>query len=197
MIMGYFSYLSEFVFFLLILPQSWTHNISKEKEFLRKLVKANVITDLTNGIWVYTHPQSPSAFPQGLLNRKRGKGSTLGERTFRFRVACTLPGLSYQRRLFEEKKDTGEFLWRVAHMCLLNQRLLLTEAGREVGGGHRQDRICPLPVLSRDGRSKALPVLCFNVYNFIYPSPPPLPGITWMVRAEVTYRYQNLVWLAG
>lgn len=136
MIMGYFSYLSEFVFFfLLILPQSWTHNISKEKEFLRKLVKANVITDLTNGIWVYTHPQSPSAFPQGLLNRKRGKGSTLGERTFRIRVACTLPGLSYQRRLFEEKKDTGEFLWRVAHMCLLNQRLLLTEAGREVGGG--------------------------------------------------------------
>lgn len=31
-------------------PQSWTHNIPKEKEFLRKLVKANVITDLTNGI---------------------------------------------------------------------------------------------------------------------------------------------------
>lgn len=30
--------------------QSWTHNIAKEKEFLRKLVKANVITDLTNGI---------------------------------------------------------------------------------------------------------------------------------------------------
>lgn len=31
-------------------PQSWTHNISKEKEFLRKLVKANIITDLTYGI---------------------------------------------------------------------------------------------------------------------------------------------------
>lgn len=31
--------------------QSWTHNISKEKEFLRKLVKANIITDLTKGIW--------------------------------------------------------------------------------------------------------------------------------------------------
>ncbi|KAI1883315.1 hypothetical protein AGOR_G00243930 [Albula goreensis] len=30
--------------------ESWTHNISKEKEFLRKLVKAKVITDLTNGI---------------------------------------------------------------------------------------------------------------------------------------------------
>ncbi|XP_051944656.1 ST3 beta-galactoside alpha-2,3-sialyltransferase 3b isoform X1 [Hippocampus zosterae] len=30
--------------------ESWTHNISKEKEFLRKLVKANVISDLTNGI---------------------------------------------------------------------------------------------------------------------------------------------------
>ncbi|XP_039671306.1 ST3 beta-galactoside alpha-2,3-sialyltransferase 3b isoform X3 [Perca fluviatilis] len=30
--------------------ESWTHNIAKEKEFLRKLVKANVITDLTNGI---------------------------------------------------------------------------------------------------------------------------------------------------
>lgn len=30
--------------------QSWTHNIAKEKEFLRKLVKANVISDLTNGI---------------------------------------------------------------------------------------------------------------------------------------------------
>nr|XP_061795150.1 CMP-N-acetylneuraminate-beta-1,4-galactoside alpha-2,3-sialyltransferase-like isoform X2 [Nerophis lumbriciformis] len=32
------------------MKESWTHNISKEKEFLRKLVKANVITDLTNGI---------------------------------------------------------------------------------------------------------------------------------------------------
>lgn len=37
------------VFFLFVL-QSWTHNISKEKEFLRKLVKANIITDMTNGI---------------------------------------------------------------------------------------------------------------------------------------------------
>ncbi|XP_061588621.1 ST3 beta-galactoside alpha-2,3-sialyltransferase 3b isoform X2 [Cololabis saira] len=33
-----------------VIKESWTHNISKEKEFLRKLVKANVITDLTNGI---------------------------------------------------------------------------------------------------------------------------------------------------
>ncbi|XP_045907277.1 ST3 beta-galactoside alpha-2,3-sialyltransferase 3b isoform X2 [Micropterus dolomieu] len=32
------------------IKESWTHNISKEKEFLRKLVKANVITDLTHGI---------------------------------------------------------------------------------------------------------------------------------------------------
>ncbi|XP_034038292.1 ST3 beta-galactoside alpha-2,3-sialyltransferase 3b isoform X1 [Thalassophryne amazonica] len=32
------------------IKESWTHNISKEKEFLRKLVKASVITDLTNGI---------------------------------------------------------------------------------------------------------------------------------------------------
>ncbi|KAM9323431.1 ST3 beta-galactoside alpha-2,3-sialyltransferase 3b isoform 2-T4 [Pholidichthys leucotaenia] len=32
------------------MKESWTHNIAKEKEFLRKLVKANVITDLTNGI---------------------------------------------------------------------------------------------------------------------------------------------------
>ncbi|XP_051984248.1 ST3 beta-galactoside alpha-2,3-sialyltransferase 3b isoform X2 [Xyrauchen texanus] len=32
------------------IKESWTHNISKEKEFLRKLVKSNVITDLTNGI---------------------------------------------------------------------------------------------------------------------------------------------------
>ncbi|XP_010892203.1 ST3 beta-galactoside alpha-2,3-sialyltransferase 3b isoform X4 [Esox lucius] len=32
------------------IKESWTHNISKEKEFLRKLVKAKVITDLTNGI---------------------------------------------------------------------------------------------------------------------------------------------------
>ncbi|XP_046778720.1 CMP-N-acetylneuraminate-beta-1,4-galactoside alpha-2,3-sialyltransferase isoform X10 [Gallus gallus] len=29
---------------------SWTHNIQREKEFLRKLVKARVITDLTSGI---------------------------------------------------------------------------------------------------------------------------------------------------
>ncbi|KAM9325642.1 CMP-N-acetylneuraminate-beta-1,4-galactoside alpha-2,3-sialyltransferase isoform 3-T3 [Gastrophryne carolinensis] len=29
---------------------SWTHNIQKEKEFLRKLVKARVINDLTSGI---------------------------------------------------------------------------------------------------------------------------------------------------
>ncbi|XP_018590311.1 ST3 beta-galactoside alpha-2,3-sialyltransferase 3b isoform X2 [Scleropages formosus] len=33
-----------------IMKESWTHNISKEKEFLRKLVKAKVIMDLTNGI---------------------------------------------------------------------------------------------------------------------------------------------------
>ena len=32
------------------LLQSWTHNISKEKEFLRKLVRANIISDLTKGI---------------------------------------------------------------------------------------------------------------------------------------------------
>ncbi|XP_030647312.1 ST3 beta-galactoside alpha-2,3-sialyltransferase 3a [Chanos chanos] len=32
------------------IKESWTHNISKEKEFLRKLVKAGVIEDLTNGI---------------------------------------------------------------------------------------------------------------------------------------------------
>ncbi|XP_040910391.1 ST3 beta-galactoside alpha-2,3-sialyltransferase 3b isoform X2 [Toxotes jaculatrix] len=32
------------------IKESWTHNISKEKEFLRKLVKGSVITDLTNGI---------------------------------------------------------------------------------------------------------------------------------------------------
>uniref|UniRef100_G3TQC3 ST3 beta-galactoside alpha-2,3-sialyltransferase 3 n=1 Tax=Loxodonta africana TaxID=9785 RepID=G3TQC3_LOXAF len=30
--------------------ESWTHNIQREKEFLRKLVKAHVITDLTSGI---------------------------------------------------------------------------------------------------------------------------------------------------
>lgn len=30
--------------------QSWTHNISKEKEFLVKLVKAGVIQDWTSGI---------------------------------------------------------------------------------------------------------------------------------------------------
>lgn len=34
----------------LIFFQSWTHNIQREKEFLRKLVKARVITDLTSGI---------------------------------------------------------------------------------------------------------------------------------------------------
>lgn len=51
MIMGYFFFLITLdLFFLPILPQSWTHNIAKEKEFLRKLVKANIITDLTNGI---------------------------------------------------------------------------------------------------------------------------------------------------
>uniref|UniRef100_A0A4W5QLB0 Lactosylceramide alpha-2,3-sialyltransferase n=1 Tax=Hucho hucho TaxID=62062 RepID=A0A4W5QLB0_9TELE len=32
------------------IKESWTHNISKEKEFLIKLVKAGVIQDLTNGI---------------------------------------------------------------------------------------------------------------------------------------------------
>ncbi|KAF4797096.1 Type 2 lactosamine alpha-2,3-sialyltransferase [Turdus rufiventris] len=32
------------------LSKSWTHNIQREKEFLRKLVKARVITDLTSGI---------------------------------------------------------------------------------------------------------------------------------------------------
>ncbi|XP_046733208.1 ST3 beta-galactoside alpha-2,3-sialyltransferase 3b isoform X4 [Silurus meridionalis] len=32
------------------IKESWTHNISKEKEFLQKLVKASIITDLTKGI---------------------------------------------------------------------------------------------------------------------------------------------------
>ncbi|KAI5628359.1 ST3 beta-galactoside alpha-2,3-sialyltransferase 3b isoform X2, partial [Silurus asotus] len=32
------------------IKDSWTHNISKEKEFLQKLVAAGVIQDLTNGI---------------------------------------------------------------------------------------------------------------------------------------------------
>ncbi|ELK31148.1 CMP-N-acetylneuraminate-beta-1,4-galactoside alpha-2,3-sialyltransferase [Myotis davidii] len=32
------------------IKESWTHNIEREKEFLRKLVKARVITDLTSGI---------------------------------------------------------------------------------------------------------------------------------------------------
>ncbi|XP_054874204.1 ST3 beta-galactoside alpha-2,3-sialyltransferase 3a [Amphiprion ocellaris] len=32
------------------IKESWTHNISKEKEFLMKLVKAGVIQDLTSGI---------------------------------------------------------------------------------------------------------------------------------------------------
>ncbi|XP_078417009.1 ST3 beta-galactoside alpha-2,3-sialyltransferase 3a isoform X2 [Cetorhinus maximus] len=32
------------------IKESWTHNIGKEKEFLRKLVKGQVITDLTAGI---------------------------------------------------------------------------------------------------------------------------------------------------
>ncbi|KAF4076294.1 hypothetical protein AMELA_G00212740 [Ameiurus melas] len=32
------------------IKESWTHDISKEKEFLQKLVKAHVITDLTKGI---------------------------------------------------------------------------------------------------------------------------------------------------
>ncbi|XP_056122014.1 ST3 beta-galactoside alpha-2,3-sialyltransferase 3a isoform X3 [Rhinichthys klamathensis goyatoka] len=32
------------------IKESWTHNISKEKEFLRKLVMGGVIQDLTNGI---------------------------------------------------------------------------------------------------------------------------------------------------
>ncbi|KAG8555046.1 hypothetical protein GDO81_017559 [Engystomops pustulosus] len=32
------------------IKESWTHNIQKEKEFLRKLVKARVINDLTSGI---------------------------------------------------------------------------------------------------------------------------------------------------
>ncbi|XP_062996082.1 CMP-N-acetylneuraminate-beta-1,4-galactoside alpha-2,3-sialyltransferase isoform X1 [Elgaria multicarinata webbii] len=32
------------------IKESWTHNIQREKDFLRKLVKARVITDLTSGI---------------------------------------------------------------------------------------------------------------------------------------------------
>ncbi|NXO76555.1 SIAT6 sialyltransferase, partial [Sitta europaea] len=32
------------------IKESWTHNIQREKEFLRKLVRARVITDLTSGI---------------------------------------------------------------------------------------------------------------------------------------------------
>ncbi|XP_056270615.1 ST3 beta-galactoside alpha-2,3-sialyltransferase 3a isoform X1 [Pseudoliparis swirei] len=35
---------------MVAIKESWTHNISREKEFLLKLVKAGVIQDLTNGI---------------------------------------------------------------------------------------------------------------------------------------------------
>lgn len=44
------SFVSDLIFSSLSHTQSWTHNISKEKEFLRKLVKGGVIQDLTNGI---------------------------------------------------------------------------------------------------------------------------------------------------
>ncbi|MBZ3873423.1 CMP-N-acetylneuraminate-beta-1,4-galactoside alpha-2,3-sialyltransferase [Sciurus carolinensis] len=33
-----------------VIKESWTRNIQREKEFLRKLVKAHVSTDLSNGI---------------------------------------------------------------------------------------------------------------------------------------------------
>lgn len=94
-------------------PQSWTHNISKEKEFLRKLVKANVITDLTNGIWVW--PSKGFAFSQKNY-RTEDAGNEPGcwgrERTLRTwtLVVCTLPE-------FLCRGDLSGWLGGNAHIC--------------------------------------------------------------------------------
>lgn len=53
-----------------------------------------------------THPQSPSAFPKGLQNRKLGNGSTQGVRTLRIQVACTLPGFFF---FFYQKEIISNF----------------------------------------------------------------------------------------
>lgn len=46
-------------------------------------------------------------------------------------------------------------------MCLLNQRPLLTEAGR---GGHGEDLIFLFPVISRDSRRKGLPAMRYSIH---------------------------------
>lgn len=84
-----FTPLCSFCFsFSLTHTQSWTHNISKEKEFLRKLVMGGVIRDLTNGIWRYITIIQPiasiihrikvvTAIPADRLSLMRAGGSDL------------------------------------------------------------------------------------------------------------------------
>lgn len=75
----------------------------------------------------------------------------------------------------EKEGHTGGFLWKDAHMCLLNQRLLLADAGE--GDGGRGGCICLVPVF----RGDLPPPLHFNVYHFHS-----LDYHEWVVKAEVT-----------
>lgn len=84
-------------------PQSWTHNISKEKEFLRKLVKANIITDLTNGIWT-------------------SQGGCLSWRTWKRRILGNPGPDNTEERDFRGGSDGSLKM----HMCLLTDRLPLS-----------------------------------------------------------------------
>lgn len=136
-------------------------------------------------------PTVSSCFPKGLPNRKRGNGSTLGERTLIMQVACPPLEFSYHRRLLKtKKKDTGGFLWSDAHVCLLNQRLLLTDAGR---GGHREDWFCPVLVLSRQSQERSAGLILQRL------PPHPSPSITWIKRKSraemLTHRCEDLAWL--
>ena len=160
-------------FLLWFLPQSWTHNISKEKDFLRKLVKANVITDLTNGIWVYNPPPVSLGLSQRTFRSGSWEKDQPGERKNNpYLGGLHTAGVFISKENIRKSKDTGGFLWRVAHMCLLNQRLLLIEAG--VARGPGEDWICRVPVSPWDSHRPPLS----NVYHFT--------SLNSLVRAEVT-----------
>lgn len=71
------------------------------------------------------------------------------------------------KKKIKNNTDTGGFLWRDAHMCLLNQRVLLIEAGSG-GGVHGEDWICPVPVFffyKGTVAGKALSAPRVNVYH--------------------------------
>lgn len=171
---GFCLWILFFCFF-----QSWTHDISKEKEFLRKLVKAHVITDLTKGIWAYTHHQPPSASPSGQWN-SAGEWTDVGRREA-LGEANLQAGFLHPRRL--ENRLQEEFCGKM-HLCAFWTK---DSCSLKPGGLNRlqEDWINSVPVRQNHSPSNAMPALHFRP-----------PRISNRVRATMTHWFMGAsVWL--